>query len=344
MRILLTKIGGLFLGCALLVTTTGNIPLKAAAVYNRTAKSHTEKDILKKTKKDISSFYVTDKHELRGFTNGTDGVQTVYKWTGKTWKDADKDPLRDFTYGVNKKKFSGYTTPSVNSKGTAYYIGSKTTVYKYNKKGKVTAKVNLKKKLQLNASSRYINQTVWLKKDLVAVDTWQMGGKSAGIYLVDLKKKKLVRSYSKTYTDLMAGRGAYIYLSSGDATQGTETIHKVNAVTGKCVRKLKTKELRALGSECTEEDDDFGLLRDAPLIACVYDGNFYVKYITGVYRWNVKKSRLDQIIDGSGNFGAGKLYRGMMQFTTKNKLYIIGYKTEDSSPSNLYEYTLTEKD
>jgi hypothetical protein len=341
MKSLIAKIIGIFVVCALAVNTVGFAQAKTVIVNTKTVKNHKEKDILKKLKKDtICSFYVTAKKELRAFTAGEDGVPAVYKWTGKEWKDADNDPLRDFTYNVNKKNFTGYTAPSVNKKGTAYYIANKTKIYKYNQKGKVLAQVNLKKKLKLNATRKYISQIIWLKADWVAINTWQMGGTSAGIYVVDLKKKKTVQLPLK-YTALMAGNGKYIYLKTGDASAETEQINKVNAITGKCVKKIKTANLRILGADCMIEDEDYGLLKNTSLSACVNAGKLYVKYLTGVYVWNEKKSRFDQIVDGSKNFGAGKLYGGIMQFTDKNKLYIMGNKTDDNGPTNFYEYRLS---
>ncbi|MCH5266253.1 MAG: hypothetical protein J1F02_10170 [Lachnospiraceae bacterium] len=331
----LKRAAGLFLACGMVVSSMQGMAASQAAVE----KAHTEKNLLPLTKGEIGSFYVTNKGKLRAFTTGRDDVQSVYQWTGKKFKNV-KDPMSDFTYSVNKKKFTGYTAPAMNKKGTAYYIADLTKVYKYNKKGKVTAKVNLKKKLNLNTNTKYINDLIWLKKDLVAIDTWQMGGESGGIHLVDLKKKKIVRSYAKKYNELLGGANNVIYVSSGKASAGNEQLHKLDAASGKVKKTLSTKSLRDLGKDCTDKDDDYGYLKDASFASCVYDGKLYLKYLTGVYVWNESKGSFGQVIDGSSNFSAGKLYGGRMQFASKNKLYVIGYRTDSSSPTDFYEYTI----
>lgn len=337
MKSLFTKIAGIFLVFSLFVNTIGIVQAKTAVVNTKTVSNHKQKNMMEKMKADtIWNFYVTAKGEIRAFTSGEDGVQSVYTWTGKKWKRADKDPLSDFTYRVNKKKFTGYSAPVVNKKGSAYYIYNNTDIYKYNKKGKILVHMDLRKLSKIKPEKQ-ISDMIWLKKDFVVVQTTQPSG---GIYLIDLKKKKVKQSYSKQYVNLRGGYDNYIYLESGTASEKTETISKVNAVTGKCVKKIETKNLRALGDDCTEEDMDYGLLKDVSLTSCVYHKKLYVKYVTGVYCWNEKKSRFDQIIDGSKDFGAGKLYSSAMQFASKSTLYVLGYSGDDEAPTDMYEYKI----
>ena len=151
------------------------------------AKSYsTEKEILHN--KEFTGMYTTARGEVRMIKEDPNDEPTVFKWTGKKYKEV-KDPYSNFVWNVNKKKTTGYTMPTASSNQKVYYAGKEQIVYKYNKKGKIKAKFNLKKQLK----GYTISKVTWANKDNVVVQARKVHAKNKILFInVTGKKSSLI--------------------------------------------------------------------------------------------------------------------------------------------------------
>ncbi len=314
------------------------ISIAKAQINTATAKTHKEKRIfLHENSEVVGSLYLTNKEKLKMYVsyNGDDTPE-VYRWTGKKLVKDEKDPLKNVSAVATDDWFSPRVTPTMHTKKNIWYCAWDTTVYKYDKKEKIKAKVNLKKPLKLKKLEE-ISEIYLVKNDLLAVETPQR------ICLVSMKTKKVVKKFNKKYTQLLGATKKYLYVKSGTLEEKNETIYKVNIKTKKECGKIEMQSLRDQAANRQEKDEDgsLGYARDYSFTFCVYKGKVYVKYLTGVYRWNEKKASLDMIIEGSKNFQAGLLDSAQMVFTDKNTLFITGYFTNTETPTGFFRYKIS---
>ena len=176
------------------------------------------------------------------------------------------------------------------------------------------------------------------QKNLVVVDTWQQGRENSGIYLVDMKKKRVKKSYSTKFADLLGGQGDYIYVKSGSSQSQNEIVYKLKASSGNVISQLSTSELRKTGEANTESDLTYGNLKDADFGSCVFGGKLYLSYLSGIYCWNEKTSSFEQVLDGKEPYRAGKFYRSRLQMIDSDQFVVMGNSEESDGPTGFYWY------
>ena len=295
-----------------------------------------ETDIMKTG--NIDTYYITGDKKIRVIDESKKVCQ-VYQYSEGKYKSVSSDPLIAFSKKARgKNKTMTFLAPSVNKKGTAYFTANDDTIYQYNKKGKIKATYHVKKKLKLQRGIRTISNVIWLKKNLVVVDTWQQGRGNSGIYLVDMKKKQVKKSYSTKFADLLGGQGDYIYVKSGSSQSQNEIVYKLKASSGNVISQLSTSELRKTGEANTESDLTYGNLKDADFGSCVFGGKLYLSYLSGIYCWNEKTYSFDQVLDGKEPYRAGKFYRSRLQMIDSDQFVVMGNSEESDGPTGFYWY------
>lgn len=299
-------------------------------------KQYREIDILKKG--NVDTYYITNDKKIR-VLDESKKICHVYQYYGGKYRRVKSDPFIPFSKKVRGKNESmTFLAPSVNKRGNAYYTANDYTIYQYNKKGKIKAAFNLKKKVKLQSGNRRISNVIWLNKNLVAVDTWQLGKDNSGIYLVDMKKKQIKKSYSTKYADLLGGQGNYIYVKSGNSQSQNEVIYKLKASSGKVISQLSTSNLRKTGETNTESDLTYGNLKDANFGSCVFGNSLFLSYLSGIYRWNEKTFSFERVLDAKEQYHAGKFYRSKLQMLHRNQFAIMGNSEESDGPTGFYLY------
>ncbi|MCR5796488.1 MAG: hypothetical protein K6G63_01010 [Eubacterium sp.] len=291
-----------------------------------------EEDILQE--RNIKTIYRLGKGEVRIIEKAPSGAPVAYKWKNKKYIQV-KDPFVKFIKKNKIKKFTGVTVPTTNKSGKFSYVGRKTTIYKYNKKGKTVGKCGIKGWLRKHIKGYKISKVMWSQKDQVVVQLEKpiVAGK---IILVDIRKKKVIRQYPNRYTALQAVDGKYMYITSGIAENDTERITKVQLSTGMAVKSILTDKLRGTAANVEDGDEKYGLLRMQTLSCALFKKSLYVRFYGGLYKWDTKKGDFKKI--STPGFSAGKMYFGDMIFDKSGNVFCLGNTIKSDAPTNLFWY------
>ena len=105
------------------------------------------------------------------------------------------------------------------------------------------------------------------------------------------------------------------------------TILVIDPESGKTVEKISASEIRKTAIHRTdwdEENDDY--CRNAEFSYGVCDGEIYVKYLTGIYRYNRKAEKWEQLLKENKNYIMGKCNPVVFRVADENHFYLMGKK------------------
>ena len=307
----------------------------AAEVKPAAGKSYSE---IKVEGVDAGELFVNEKGKLRIMTD--EWEQKVYGVSGKKVVKKPKDPLVKATYNAfdfvkDKELDTAFYSVTVNKKGTAGYFTNRKKIFKYNKKGKITKVVNAAK--IVGAKNVSVSKIMWVSKALVAVELLRPYKGVRGVYLIDMKKGKIVKKYSGKYTSLCGTDGKNLYVATGSIEKKTEKIVKIKASSGKKLASISTAPIRELALPQAEQNknvedlvkDPEELIQNRGFSTCYAEGKLYLQYLTGIYTWNGKSKDFKTVLDGrnNANYTTGQYWGNLA--VIKGRIYFLaGYEDE----------------
>lgn len=300
-----------------------------ADIITKTVKKYKEEVINIDELEGVDNFTIEGKDTILCHDSNISGSNTfsLYEKKGKgKWKKTENKVIAEFVnkYRIQVTKMREYLTTSFDE---TILMGDDYVIYKIDEEGNEITSAKMSK--MFGKGTFEIHDWYWYKgnKVIMYVSHFETDGslKKKQCVLVDIDRQKIVKRYSQSFQMRLVSDGK-IYADQMDQNIVT-TILVIDPESGKTVEKISASEIRKTAIHRTdwdEENDDY--CRNAEFSYGVCDGEIYVKYLTGIYRYNRKAEKWEQLLKENKNYIMGKCNPVVFRVADENHFYLMGKK------------------
>ena len=298
-------------------------------IVTKTVKKYTEEVINIDKLEGVDNFTLSGKDTILCYDGNASGSNTfsTYEKKGKgNWKKSENKTIAAFVdgYHVQVTKMRKYLVTAFDE---TILMGDDYVIYKIDEEGNEIASAKMTK--MFGKGTFEIHDWYWYKgnKVIMNVSHYEVSGtlKKKQCCLVDIDRQKIVKRYSQNWDMRLVQDGKII----GDQRDQNilTNILVIDPETGKIEKKISASEIRKTAIDRTDwddENDDY--YRNAEFSYAIYEGQIYVKYLTGIYRYDEKSEKWQQLLKETKKFTMGKCNPVVFRVADENHFYIMGKK------------------
>lgn len=302
---------------------------KVSSVNTKTGKDYKEEKIDVSVLEGVENFTIRENGEIVCHDDNSSGNNYFSVYTlkdDKTWKVEENEVIANFVekYHVQVTKMKQFLVTDYDE---TIFMGDDQVIYKADEEGNIIADAKMKK---LFGKGRYeINDWYWYKGCKVILNYSKYDEddrlREQKCAQVDIDANKVVKKYDSKFEARLVKDGK-IY---GDIAEQNVVTNIVvyDAETGKLTDKISATGVRKTAIDRNDWDDDRNdYCRNADMEYDVYKNNIYIKYLTGVYRYDAKKKKWDLLMKESKKTTMLKCSPCTFRILDENHLYMMGKK------------------
>ena len=298
-------------------------------IITKTVKKYTEEVINIDKLEDVDNFTLSGKGTILCYDSNASDSNTfsTYEKKGKgNWKKTENKTIAAFIegYGVQVTEMRKYLVTAFDE---TILMGDDNVIYKIDEEGNEIASAKMTK--MFGKGTFEIHDWYWYKGNKVIMNISHYGTdgalKKKQCCLVDIDRQKIVKRYSQSW-DLRLVQDGKIIGDQMDQNILTNIL-VIDPGTGKIEKKISASEIRKTAIDRTDwddENDDY--YRNAAFSYAVCEGQIYVKYLTGIYRYDEKSEKWQQLLKETKKFTMGKCNTTVFRVADENHFYLMGKK------------------
>lgn len=303
-------------------------------IETKTTKKYSQNLIDISQLKNVESFYVSPEGKLTCIDNNVDGSNEFYIYelnADGTWKQSENKAVSSF---VNKYHVKiGKQNSTIRTKyDETFILGKDNVIYKIKEDGDKIASADL---IEIFGKGSYtVDKWYWYKGNQIVMQLNHFDKKGMLVKkfccLFDVDRGECLKTF-KSEWNLRLVKDERMFMDSMDYSVNT-TIYEIDPEEGMVVEQINAAPLRKVAQSRKDWDKAAdAYCRVQPFSYDLYEGNLYVKYLTGIYRFNGEIKKWEQVLKESKKFAVGKINNTLFYILDEQHMYIMGGK-------KLYEY------
>ncbi len=300
---------------------------KVSDLVTKTVKKYEEETIDMEGLEGVDNFTLAKDNTLRCHDSNASGSNTfsLYEKKGNgAWKKSANQIIANFVnkYRVQVTKMKDYLVTAFDE---TILMADDNVIYKIDEEGNTIADAKMEK--MFGKGTFEIHDWYWYKgnKVIANLSYYDKAGtlKEKVCCLIDIDRQKIVKRYSQSWEMRLVADGK-IYGDQVDQNLIT-TILVVNPEDGKVEQKIPASVIRKTAQDRTEWNkagDDY--YRNQAFAYALCDGELYVKYMTGVFRYDADSQKWQQLLKESKKYKMGQCDPVTFAVADENHFYMMG--------------------